>query len=281
MEPLAGIEVVTLAPNVPGPVAAARLRDLGAHVTKIEPPAGDMLSVSAPDWYAALHRNCTVETLDLKTPGGLEALESRLARADVLLTSSRLSALARLGLGWADVHVRHPELIHVAIIGYPPPGEERSGHDLNYVAQLGLLDPPAMPKTLIADLAGAERAVSATAAVLFRRAQGGGAAQVLVSLQEAAAVFAEPLRHGMTTPTGVLGGAASIYRCYRARSGWVAVGALEPHFAVRLGAALGVTWSDERALEAAFAERDAAEWEAWGDERDLPISAVAGSGKVS
>lgn len=33
--------IVVLAVNVPGPAAAARLRELGAAVTKVEPPEGD------------------------------------------------------------------------------------------------------------------------------------------------------------------------------------------------------------------------------------------------
>jgi crotonobetainyl-CoA:carnitine CoA-transferase CaiB-like acyl-CoA transferase len=274
MSPLEGIEVVTLAPNVPGPVAASRLRDLGAHVTKIEAPSGDPLSQTAPKWYAELHRDCTVERLDLKTQTGRDAIDERLGRADVFLTSSRLSALGRLGLDWDDVHARHPRLVHVAIVGYPPPHDERSGHDLNYVSQLGLVEPPRLPQTLIADLAGAERAVSATLGALFRRERGGGASREIVSLREAATVFGDPLRHGMTAATGVLGGSAAIYRFYAARTGWVAVGALEPHFAVRLGEALGVSATDEEALAQAFAGRDALDWEAWADERDLPVSAV-------
>lgn len=36
-EPLAGIRVVSLASNLPGPVAAAQLASMGAQVTKIEP----------------------------------------------------------------------------------------------------------------------------------------------------------------------------------------------------------------------------------------------------
>ena len=232
VETLAGIE----APNVPGPVAAARLRDLGAHVTKIESPAGDMLAQSAPRWYAALHRGCTVEVLDAKSAAGRAALAERLDRADVLLTSSRLSAL------------------------------ERAGHDLNYVAQLGLVSPPAMPRTLLADLAGAERAVTATLGLLLRREREGEAGRELVSLREAAVVFAQPLAHGLTKDSGVLGGAAAIYRLYAARTGWVAVGALEPHFAARLGELLGVQSSDAAALAEVFATRDATAWEAWGDE---------------
>ncbi len=274
MDPLSGIEVVTLAPNVPGPVAASRLRDLGAQVTKVEAPSGDPLVHTAPRWYAELHRDFTIETLDLKSSEGRAALGERLEHTDVLLTSSRLSALARLGLGWDELQARYPRLIHVAIVGYPPPEDERSGHDLNYVSQLGLVDPPALPQTLIADLAGAERAVSATLGALLRRERGGGTAQEIVSLREAATVFGDPLRHGMTVSGGVLGGGAAIYRLYAARTGWVAVGALEPHFAARLGEALGVASSDEAAMARAFAARDAAEWEAWGDERDLPVSAV-------
>ena len=42
------------------------------------------------------------------------ALDALLRGADLLLTSSRPSALARLGLGWGELHVRHPELAHVA-----------------------------------------------------------------------------------------------------------------------------------------------------------------------
>ncbi len=48
--PLAGIRVVAVATNVPGPVAAARLRELGASVTKVEPPEGDPLGIVAPAW---------------------------------------------------------------------------------------------------------------------------------------------------------------------------------------------------------------------------------------
>jgi crotonobetainyl-CoA:carnitine CoA-transferase CaiB-like acyl-CoA transferase len=42
--PLKGIQIVSLATNVPGPVAAARLHDLGASIIKVEPPAGDPLA---------------------------------------------------------------------------------------------------------------------------------------------------------------------------------------------------------------------------------------------
>jgi crotonobetainyl-CoA:carnitine CoA-transferase CaiB-like acyl-CoA transferase len=271
---LSGIRVVTLAPNVPGPVAAARLRDLGADVMKVEPPAGDPLVQVAPRWYAALHRGMRVETLDLKTSAGRDQLDALLAESDVLLTSSRLSALQRLGLGWDDLHARHPKLVNVAIVGLPPPDDERAGHDLNYVGDLGLIEPPSMPRTLLADLAGSERAVSATLALLLRREREGSAGCSIVSLRDAAAVFGEPLAHGLTLATGPLGGGQGIYGLYRAKTGWVAVAALEPHFARKVVELVGGGKGDTATLAAAFAEREPSDWVAWADEHDLPISEV-------
>ena len=49
MEPLEDIRILSLALNVPGPVAIARLRDLGAAIVKIEPPGrGDSGRASQP-----------------------------------------------------------------------------------------------------------------------------------------------------------------------------------------------------------------------------------------
>ena len=55
--------------------------------------------------------------LDLKDEAGRGRLDELLADADVLLTSSRPSALARMGLARDEVEARHPHLVHVAIVG--------------------------------------------------------------------------------------------------------------------------------------------------------------------
>ncbi len=100
MKVLQDRHVLTLALNVPGPVAAARLAGLGATVTKVEPPGGDPLATVSPTWYRALHEGLAVQQIDLKTPEGRAALEPLLAAADLLLTANRPAALARLGLDW-------------------------------------------------------------------------------------------------------------------------------------------------------------------------------------
>src|SRR5687768_11561946 len=71
---LAGMHVVSLALNVPGPVAARHLLMLGARVTKVEPPTGDPLSLLAPDWYLTLHHDQNVRRLDLRRPDDVAEL---------------------------------------------------------------------------------------------------------------------------------------------------------------------------------------------------------------
>lgn len=273
MTPLRGFNVVTLAINVPGPVAAARLTALGASVTKIEPPGGDPLAMASPEWYAALTAGQRVLRLDLKDAVARSALDAFLAESNLLLTASRPSALARLGLDWAHLHAQHPNVSQVAIVGHASPDVERPGHDLTYLASAGLLSPPTMPRTLFADLAGAERAVSAALALLLDRVRGEEATYVEVALAAVADDFAAPLRHGLTRPAR-LGGEAPQYGLYRTRDGWLAVAALEPRFRAGLACALGVERLDRAALAAIFATRTALEWEEWGRERDLPLAAV-------
>ncbi len=272
---LEGTRLVTLAQNVPGPAAAARLREFGASIVKIEPPEGDPLSRSNPAWYEALATGNEVIRLDLKDTNDRDRLDDRLAEADVLLTSSRPGALRRLGLGPEELGARYPGLCRVAITGYPAPREDEPGHDLTYLAAYGLLAPPDMPRTLLADLAGAERAVTATLALLLNRDRGDKAGCAEVPLSEAAAFFGEPLRYGITAPGDVLGGGLPGYNLYRASDGWIAIAALEEHFWLKLQAELRLKGAQREDLEKIFRHKSAEHWEEWAAERDLPLKAVS------
>lgn len=271
---LQGVKIVSLALNVPGPVAAARLTKLGANVTKVEPPTGDATRTAAPALYESLCQGQTVLRLDLKSPEGRAKLDELLVNADLLLASFRPSALQRLGLDWESLHARHPKLCFVGIVGYPAPLQERTGHDLTYQGDLGLLRPPQMPPTLFIDLAGAERAVSMALALLNRSARKGEAGCAWVSLHECARDLAAPLKAGLTSSDGLLGGAYPLYGFYRANDGWIAIAALEPHFAERLLSEFGLKKADRAALERIFLQRKAASWEKWAADLDLPLVAV-------
>jgi crotonobetainyl-CoA:carnitine CoA-transferase CaiB-like acyl-CoA transferase len=268
------MRVVTLAVNVPGPAAAARLREFGATVTKVEPVGGDPLARFSPAWYESLASGQEVRRLDLKDTEGREQLAELLNNADLLLTSSRPASLERLGLSWERLHAAYPRLSQVAIVGHPSPRADEPGHDLTYLAGWGLLSPPDFPRTLLADLAGAERAGGAALGLLLGRERGMGTGYTEVALSEAAASFAGPLVHGLTSPGGVLGGGLPGYGLYRASDGWIAVAALEDHFLKKLLSELGVEGADRDALESVFAEYPAACWESWAAERGLPIAAL-------
>ncbi|MGC1783430.1 MAG: CoA transferase [Acidobacteriaceae bacterium] len=278
--PLRDFRIVTTAVNVPGPVAAARLRELGAKVVKIEPPNGDPLSEYCYEWYSELLRGQKLVRLNLKQTTGRERLDKLLSHADLLLTATRPAALRRLSLGWEDLHAKFSALCHVALVGHASQRQNLAGHDLNYQARVGLVVPPHMPNTLSADLASAERIVSAALGLLLLRRQFRTGFYTEVVIENVAADFAAPLRYGLTAPDGILGGGSAHYSMYPARQGWVAVAALEPHFLKRLQEELQLETVDAKQLSLAFTARTAQQWERWAQVRDLPITAVHGRDEV-
>ena len=161
---LDGLRIVTMAQNVPGPLAAMRMNQAGAHVIKIEPPTGDPLLALSPAWHAEMHAGISIERLDLKTDTGRERMTVLLSDADVFMTSQRPSSLTRLGLDPDTLRSRFPRLRILRIVGSVR-DPERPGHDLTYQAQSGLLGDD-MPRTLAADVMASERAFAGALALL-------------------------------------------------------------------------------------------------------------------
>lgn len=261
-----GARIVTIAQNVPGPLAVARLRLGGASVIKLEPPAGDPFIELSREWYAEMHDGVGVERVDLKSERGHSRVGELLRDADLFVTSQRPSALARLGLDADSLRATCPRLRFLRIVGSVE-DPERPGHDLTYQAQAGLVG-DAMPRSLVADVMASERAYAA--AIELLHAAPGTAADV--GLLESVEPLLASLRHGLTAPTGILGGAAPRYRIYSAKEGRVAVAALETHFEMRLYEALGAARGAD--LAQCFLTRPAHEWESWARTHDLPIVAV-------
>ena len=240
-QPLRGVRVLSLALNLPGPAALMRLANMGARCTKVNPPAGDPMQHYTPTGYDLLHKGVAHKTLDLKTAVGQAAVHQLLAKTDVLLTSFRPSALNKLGLGWKSLHKQYPALSLIEVVGAPGPLAEIPGHDLTYQAEVGLVNGMELPPSLFADMGGALMASEAALkAVLLLKTSGKGTRHE-VALSDAAAWLALPRQLRMTTPDGAVGGAHAGYRVYACKNGRVAVAALEPHFAISLCAAAGIT----------------------------------------
>jgi alpha-methylacyl-CoA racemase len=292
--PLQGIRILSLALNLPGPAALMRCQQMGASCSKLEPIAPSSLASAdpmqhySPDAYAQLHQGVTLLQANLKTPEGQTLLHTQLACTDVLLTSFRPSALDKLGLTWEQLHAQHPQLCMVRIYGSTQPASaEHAGHDLTYQAQAGLLKNGQMPTSLLADMAGATMASEAILQTLLLRAQSGGGHCHDIGLEQAAHWLALPIQWGMTTANGDVGGAHAGYRMYRCTDGWVAIAALEPHFAKRLCQAAGMTEAtgsvqDMRnpdvhsQLETWLQRHSCAEISAIAAQSDIPLQAING-----
>jgi crotonobetainyl-CoA:carnitine CoA-transferase CaiB-like acyl-CoA transferase len=264
--PLSGVRIVSLAQNLPGPLAVSRLVAEGATAVKIEPPAGDPMRGFCEPWHREMHRRVLVAPIDLKSAEGRQRLESLLAHADLLLTSQRPSALARLGITVRTLARRHPGLRWLNLVG-DMADPERPGHDLTYQAQVGLVGRE-MPRTLLADLMGAERAVSAALLLLRRQPPCAG----IVGLQDVVRSAARPRTFGLTIASGILGGALPAYGIYDTLDGRVAIAALEPHFRTRLY--LELKRADGTDLSNVMRTRTARDWERWAARRDLPITRI-------
>lgn len=289
---LKGIRILSLALNLPGPAALMRCRAMGASCVKLEPAAGDPMAHYDKAAYAQLHAGVKVLGADLKSAAGQKLLHRQLAKADVLLTSFRPSALDKLGIGWKKLHRLYPALSQVAIVGAAGARAEEPGHDLTYLADNGLVPGLELPATLYADMSGslmASEAVLRAVRPLNERYAGTGEADargvfIEVALSDAAAYLALPRQWGLTRPSGAVGGAHAGYRVYPCRDGRVAVAALEPHFAAALCAAAGAPAADMRAMFAPATHQAVAAFlltqtrrqlDQLGLDRDIPLLTMA------
>lgn len=282
--PLQGVRILSLALNLPGPAALMRCRELGATCTKIEPPAGDAMRHYNRQAYDDMHVGVKVLTADLKTEAGLQQFHELLEQTDVLLTSFRPSALAKLGIDWKALHARHPSLCQVAIVGAAGAAAEEPGHDLTYMSANGLVPGLELPPTLYADMGGAMLAVQAVLQATLQKQRGASGVFIEVALADAAHWLGKPRAWGLTSPGASIGGGHAGYRVYPCQDGRVAVAALEPHFARSLCDAAGLPESDRQAMHkpethegiAAFlASKTRNQLEKLAAEKDIPLHTMA------
>lgn len=130
--PLYGLKVVDFSRVLAGPLCARTLQDLGAEVTKIEPPRADVSRFSAPvnpngvsGYYAQQNAGKRNISIDLNTPEAKEIALKLCDGADILVENFRPGTLAAFGLDYETLATRNPKLIYVAISGYGQGGPWR------------------------------------------------------------------------------------------------------------------------------------------------------------
>lgn len=169
MRPLEGLLVLDFSTLLPGPLASEMLVQAGARVLKIERPGnGDDMRGYEPRWgsssanFAVLNAGKQSIAMDLKNVAARASLRPLIEQADILIEQFRPGVMARLELDYERLSQINPRLIYCSISGFGQNGPKRdiAAHDLNYIAEAGLLGlshgpayAPVLPPALIADIA--------------------------------------------------------------------------------------------------------------------------------
>jgi len=245
--PLAGLTVVEMAGIGPCPLAGMLLADLGATVTVIERPGGQVL-----DTGTALDRGKQRACLDLKTAEGLAEARRLIEAADAVIEGFRPGVMERLGLGPAMFEASHPRLVYGRVTGWGQTGPlaQTAGHDINYVALTGVLSAatragvaPSIPATLIGDMGGGTMFLAFGLMCALWEAQRSGRGQVVDAAMVDGVGVLSSLLHSLRAAgrwsdepaQNFFLHSSPFYDCFECADGrFVSLGALEPQFYAEL-----------------------------------------------
>ncbi|NNC78995.1 MAG: hypothetical protein HKN94_02475 [Acidimicrobiales bacterium] len=188
MQPLDGIRVVEASGYISGPFAGMILADLGASVTKVEPPKGDPYrrfgemrgEASLP--FRGVNQNKTFVRLDLGNDTEMGEFRDLLAISDVLITNWRPHVAPKYGLTAESVRRDFPNLIWVRVSGFGQDGPrvELPAFDSIVTARSGAMlsgsdEPIGQNNTMSDKITAMTAAQTATAALVERERSGTGA----------------------------------------------------------------------------------------------------------
>lgn len=255
---LEGVVVLDLTRFLSGPHCTLLLAGLGAEVIKIDDPASGDPAAKAPPYAGA--RGATFEraggdygiaylkrargkksaTLNLKDARGRELLLELARHADVLVENFRPGVSDRLGIGYAALQEVNPRLVFCALSGYGAGGPDRDlkAYDLMVQAESGLMsisgEPDGAPmKTggALSDMIAGSYAALGIVAALHERSRSGRGQALDVAMLDClfSMVMDEPVdsyaQLGLAARQGNRIMRFSPFNAYRAKDGWITLGA--------------------------------------------------------
>ncbi|MBI2705455.1 MAG: CoA transferase [Actinobacteria bacterium] len=260
--PLTGVKVLELAGIGPGPFCAMMLADMGADVLRIDRASNVGAKASRTPNLDVLNRGRRSVGIDLKSADGVETLLSLVDEADALIEGFRPGVTERMGIGPDACLERNPRLVYGRMTGWGQHGPyaQAAGHDINYIALAGALEPigragekPVPPLNLVGDFGGGGMLLAyGVACALVERGTSGKGQVVDAAMVDGAAVlmtmfhaframgFWQDQRGSNLLDTG-----AWFYDVYETKDEkYVSVGSLEPQFFAELLAKSGITDAD-------------------------------------
>ena len=272
MGPLTGLRVLEFEAIGPGPFAGMMLADMGADVLLVDRPADPRMGLERARRHDTLLRGRRSVTLDLKTPGGVQAALQLADRADALIEGFRPGVMERLGLGPDVLLARNRKLVYGRMTGWGQTGPlaNRAGHDINYIALSGVLNAigragqaPVPPLNLVGDFGGGGMLLAFGIACGVIEARSSGRGQVVDAAMVDGASLLATMFAGFQAAghwserrgENILDSGAPWYDSYATSDGkYVAIGAIEAKFYVELLQRLGL------ADEALPKQHDRAGW---------------------
>jgi alpha-methylacyl-CoA racemase len=256
--PLSGVKVVELAGRGPGPYAGMMLADMGAEVVRVDRP-GEAARSEVPDQRLELTgRGRRSVIVDLKHEQGRETVLRLAEQADALYEGFRPGVVERLGIGPHECLARNPRLIYARATGWGQDGPlaQSAGHDINYIALAGALEPigragapPTIPLNLVGDFAGGGQTLAFGIVCGILEARSSGKGQVIDAAMVDGASLLMAMFHGRRLNgtwrdergTNYLDSGAPYYDVYETKDHkYVAVGAIEAKFHRELFTRLGL-----------------------------------------
>jgi crotonobetainyl-CoA:carnitine CoA-transferase CaiB-like acyl-CoA transferase len=292
--PLEGVRVLDFSTLLPGPVCTLLLAEAGAEVTKVERPGvGDEMRTYKPRVgpdsvnFALLNRGKRSITIDLKNERN--KVIPLVRESDVLVEQFRPGVMERLGLGYESLKKDNPGLIYCSITGYGQSGPRAhvAAHDLNYVAESGMLsltEQPMVPAALLADIAGgAYPAMMNILLALRSRERDGQGCKLDISMSDNLFTFLYwalgegELGRWPGAGDALVTGGSPRYQVYRtADDRFVAAAPLEDRFWENFCAALSIPQDATReAVGRKIRERTAAQWQTVFASKDVCATIVA------
>jgi alpha-methylacyl-CoA racemase len=252
MGPLHGVKVIELAGIGPGPFCAMLLADMGADVIRIERAAAVRGGDPADPPKDVLTRNRRSIGVDLKSPDGVEAVLRLVEQADIIMEGFRPGVTERLGLGPEDCMARNPRIVYGRMTGWGQEGPyaQAAGHDINYIALAGALEPigrkgqaPVPPLNLVGDFGGGGMFLAFGVVCALLEARQSGEGQVVDAAMVDGAATLMSMFWGMSAMgvwnpergTNLLDTGAHFYDVYECADGkYISLGSIEPQFYAEL-----------------------------------------------
>jgi crotonobetainyl-CoA:carnitine CoA-transferase CaiB-like acyl-CoA transferase len=310
-KPLSGIRIIDLTIYLSGPYCTQILSSLGAEVIKVERPTIGDLSRDTPPFaskkgvhgeklteqdisFSILKRNRNKKsiTLNFNTDEGKEIYKRLVKDANVVVENFRPGVMQRKGLDYEALKEINPALVYCAISGFGQEGKNKNLAAFDIIAQAysGLMgctgfpdQPPTRSALAIGDLAAALYGAIAVVAAVRYCDQTGKGQMIDISMVDSVVslLLDEPwdynLRHGIPVRNGNSIHRLTPFNSYKAKDGYVVVGAPSDENWVTLLKVMGrddligdqrYNILEKRAINSAEIEKIVSEWAAKLDRKE-------------